>query len=85
MRALPSSYDVSAVLHAPAADVARRVGRWAEVEALDEGRCRLSMHTDSLEWAALSLGSAEADLSEVRPPELVAHLARWAERFAHPQ
>jgi hypothetical protein len=40
------------------------------------------MRTDSLDWAALALGAAAADVSAVSPPELVAHLRQWADRFA---
>jgi hypothetical protein len=39
------------------------------------------MTTDSLEWAALALGTAGAELSEVTPPELVALLGEWGARF----
>ncbi len=76
------TYEVAVVLHAPAAQVQDRVGRWARVEALDAERCRLRMTTDSLGWAALALGSTGAELGEVDPPELVAVLQDWAGRFA---
>ena len=66
---------------APAADVRRRLGRWATVQALDEHRCRNTMRTASLDWAALAPGSVAAEVSEVRPPELVEHLREWAGRF----
>jgi predicted DNA-binding transcriptional regulator YafY len=78
---LPTTYDVHAVLAAPADEVRRRTGRWAAVEELDDDRCRLTMRTDSLDWAALALGSVAAELSELSPPELVEHLRRWADRF----
>lgn len=75
-------YDVRAVVHAPAEQVRRRLGRWADVEERDAGSCRLRMSSDALDGAALTLGAAGAELSEVEPPELVAHLRAWAGRFA---
>lgn len=81
VRRTPTAYDVQAIVHGPAAEVRRRLGRWATVEELDAGRCRLRLTTDSLDWAALSLGSVEADITGVSPPELVEHLRQWADRF----
>jgi len=78
----PSTYEVSAVVHAPADDVRRRLGRWAVVEELDGDRCSLSLTADSLDWAALALGSAGGELRDVRPPELLEHLRAWSGRFA---
>lgn len=82
IRTLPGPYDVQAVVHAPGADVRRRLGWWVAVEELDSEACQLRMRTDSLDWAALALGAAAADVSAVSPPELVAHLRQWADRFA---
>jgi hypothetical protein len=33
-------------------------------------------------WAAMALGTGGAELSDVGPPELVAVLRDWSERFA---
>lgn len=78
----PANHDVHAVL-ACTADVARgRVGRWAQLEDLPGGRCRLALRTESLGWAALALGSAGVEVSDVGPPELVALLHTWSARFA---
>jgi len=81
IRQLSTGYDVQATVHAPAATVGARIGRWAEVEELDAERCRVRMSTDNLDWAVLMLGAAAADATEVSPPELVAQLGQWADRF----
>ncbi|MFC4588368.1 helix-turn-helix transcriptional regulator [Sphaerisporangium corydalis] len=69
------------VVHAPAGRVRDRVGRWGTVEEIDEGRCRLRMTSDTLDWPAMALGSLGADFEVVHPPELVVHLRDWATRF----
>ncbi len=81
MTSLPSPYEVTALLHAPAAEVQPRLGRWATVEPVDVGTCRLRMRADSLDWAAFSLAVAAADATEVEPPELRQHVRRWAQRL----
>ena len=78
----PVHHEVRAVLHCPAAAVRGRLGAWAGLQDLPDGRCLLTMSTESLEWAALALGSARAELTEVQPPELVALLHDWSDRFA---
>lgn len=78
---LPLPYDVEALVDAPAGEVRDRFGRWAEVEDVDPGRCRLRMSTDSLDWPAMALGSVGAEFTVVSPPELLVHLRDWAERF----
>ncbi|HEU0102437.1 MAG TPA: YafY family protein [Mycobacteriales bacterium] len=82
IRQLPSAYEVTAVVRGPAGEVARRVGHWATVEPLDDASCTLRMTTDSLDWAALTLGVAGGELTSVAPAELVEHLQQWADRFA---
>jgi predicted DNA-binding transcriptional regulator YafY len=80
-RDLPTSFDVEAVVQAPVDVVLTRLGHWATAEDAGEGATRLRMRTDSLDWAALALGSVGAEFRVVRPDELVVHLAGWAERF----
>ena len=79
---LASQPAVEAVIHAPAAQVRDRVGRWATVDALDDGQCRLRMRADNLDWAAAGLGLLGADFEIVAPPELVERLREWTTRFA---
>ena len=79
---LPSSFGVEALVEAPPDVVRARLGPWATAEDDGEGGSRLRMRTDSLDWAALALGSVGAEFRVVAPPELVGHLAGWSSRFA---
>ena len=79
---LPASFDVEAVVEAPPEAVRNRLGTWATAEDDGHGATRLRMRTDSLDWAALALGSVRAEVRVVGPPELVEHLADWSARFA---
>ncbi len=82
IRAAPTNHDVRVVLHCTAKVARERLGAWAELQDRPDGRCRLSMRTESLPWAAMALGSVTADVSEVEPAELVVLLRDWSERFA---
>lgn len=77
----PRPYVVEAVVHAPAAAVRERIGRWSTVEAVDAGRCVVRMTVDSLDWPALALGTAGAEFTVLGPPELADQLRDWGERF----
>jgi predicted DNA-binding transcriptional regulator YafY len=81
LRQLPASHDVEVRVAAPAEVVRGRIGRWATVE--DDGpACLLRMRTDSLDWAALAVGSVGAEFTVVAPPELRELVRGWGERFA---
>jgi predicted DNA-binding transcriptional regulator YafY len=79
---LPASHSVVARLEAPAAAIRDHIGRWGTVEDLGEGRCLVRMTSDSLDWPAMALGAAGADFEVLAPPELVAYVREWAERFS---
>lgn len=81
LRQLPTSHAVEVLVDAAAEVVRARIGRWAQVEALDDARCRVRMKTDSLDWPALALGNLGAEFAVVTPPELVEQLAEWGARF----
>jgi predicted DNA-binding transcriptional regulator YafY len=81
IESVPAPYTVEAVVHAPAATVRTQLGRWASVEELDDGRCRLRMTADSLEWPTHALGVTGADFDVLSPPELRDHLRDWGRRF----
>lgn len=74
-------YRIEALVEAPATDVHRRIGRWATVEEAGPARCRVRMTTDSLDWPTMALGSLEAEFRVLGPPELVAQIRAWGERF----
>jgi predicted DNA-binding transcriptional regulator YafY len=78
----PWSHEVEAIVEAPAAAVRERVGRWVQVEEVDDERCRLRMTTDSLDWALLALGAVGVEFVVVGPPELRDRMQAWGERFA---
>ena len=69
------------LVEAPADDIRARIGRWVNVEEVGEGRCRMRMSADSLDWAALAVGALDAEFEVVSPPALREHLRRWGERF----
>ncbi|MER7844360.1 YafY family protein [Kitasatospora sp. NPDC096077] len=78
---MPRPNRVEALVDAPAGRVRAQVGRWGDVEAVDEGRCRLRMTADSLDWPAMALGSLGAEFRVVHPPELRELIAEWSARF----
>jgi predicted DNA-binding transcriptional regulator YafY len=82
LEALPAAHDVSARVAAPPEDVTARVGRWATVADDGSGGSRVSLRVEELEWALLTLGSVQAELSDVEPPELADLLHSWGGRFS---
>ena len=78
---LPTRHRIEAVVHAPASVVRERIGGWGAVEELDDHRCRWCITTESLDWALLALGAAEAEFEVVSPPALVDHLRERVARF----
>ncbi|TQL66872.1 putative DNA-binding transcriptional regulator YafY [Nocardioides albertanoniae] len=81
IRARPAAHDVSVVLQAEPDVVARRVGRWGDVEPA-EGGCRLRMQVDDLGWPVMILVGIDADFTVERPAELAELVAKAGERFA---
>ncbi len=78
---LPRPIVVDAVITAPADSVRSRVGRRASIDERADGTCRLRFSTESLDWAAHTLGATGADFVIQGPPELFEHLRTWADRF----
>ncbi len=72
---------VEALVEAGPDDVRRRVGPWATVTAQAGGRSLLRMETYDLSWAALALGSVQAEFTVLSPPALRDLLGDWAGRF----
>ncbi|HEX4059776.1 MAG TPA: YafY family protein [Streptosporangiaceae bacterium] len=77
-----SSYDVEILVEAPAASVRDRIGRWATVDDAGPGRCRVRMTADSLDWPTMALGAVGADFQVISPPELLAQVHDWGQRFS---
>ncbi|HEX4212964.1 MAG TPA: YafY family protein [Candidatus Dormibacteraeota bacterium] len=80
---LAPTYGAVARVDAPAEEVARRLGPAVEVEPHDAGRCRIRMHTDTLEWLAFRLALLGSDFEVEEPPELIEHLRRLGARISH--
>ncbi len=81
IRAAPMNYDVRAVLHCQLPYAQTLIGRWADLRELPGERCLMSMRTESLEWAALALGTVGAEATDVEPAALVTLLHDWSQRF----
>ena len=80
--AVPSTWQVEAVIEAPAAVVRERIGRWATIEEDGPDRCRMTMTPgDNLDWPVIALGVVGADFLVLSPPELAARIADWGARF----
>ena len=75
------TYAVEAVVDAPAAEVAARIGGWARVEVRTEGTCTFRMETDDLDGAVLTLGITGATFRVVGPAALAERVGTWAERL----
>jgi len=72
---------VVAVVDAPAAEVAARLGRWAEVTPYGDG-CRLVVQARDPHWVVFALASAEAPVRiQEATPAVHETLARWATRL----
>jgi predicted DNA-binding transcriptional regulator YafY len=82
LHSLAPVYRAIATLHAPAAEVARRLGgAAADLTALDERACRLETHADTLEWLAFRLMLAGCEFEVHQPPELAGYLRVLAARL----
>jgi predicted DNA-binding transcriptional regulator YafY len=80
--AVPGTWQVKAIIEAPAAVIRDRIGRWATVEEDGPGRCLVTMTPpDSLDWPLIALGVAGADFQVIDPPELAERVRDWATRF----
>lgn len=81
LRNLPAAHAVEVLVHAPAAAVQAKVGRWAEIEEVDAASCLLRMTTDTLDWPLFALGGVGAEFEVRTPPDLVAQAREWGARF----
>jgi predicted DNA-binding transcriptional regulator YafY len=75
-------HQVLATVRASADTVRAAIGRWATVEADGPERCRVTIHADSLDWAAMALGVTGCEFTVLDPPDAVTHIRDWAARFA---
>jgi predicted DNA-binding transcriptional regulator YafY len=76
-------YRARVTVHAPAAEIAERIGPWAgTLEPADEATCVLETGADNLDLLAVYLGMLGVDFTVTEPAELVAHLSELAGRYA---
>jgi predicted DNA-binding transcriptional regulator YafY len=81
--AVPRTWQVEAVIEAPAAVIRERIGRWATVVEDGPGRCLVTMTPgDNLDWPVIALGVAGADFRVLSPPELAERIGDWGARFS---
>jgi predicted DNA-binding transcriptional regulator YafY len=72
---LVPTYRAVATLHVPVEQVAGRLGDApGDLVPIDEHRCRLRSHTDTLEWLAFRLAMLGCEFEVHEPPELAAYL-----------
>lgn len=74
--------QVIARVNAAAEDLTPRIGRWFEVQPLDEHSSMVRADSTDLRWAAFGLALCEAHVSNVQPAELRELLAAWSARLA---
>ncbi len=71
------------LVHAPAAELAERVGPWVgTITAVDDETCLLETGADNLEMFAGYLGFLGAGFTVTEPPELVEQVRLLAARYA---
>lgn len=75
-------HRVEMVVQAAPEVVAAALARWADVTPAGEGRSRVVMVADSLDWPLFALGSLGAEFRVVSPPELAERAREWSARFA---
>jgi predicted DNA-binding transcriptional regulator YafY len=76
-------WQARVVLHAPLAEVERRVpAQWGTLEALDESRTLLRTGADWLGGLAVYVANIGFDFEVLEPPEFVDQVAELAERFS---
>ncbi|MEV4540175.1 helix-turn-helix transcriptional regulator [Micromonospora echinaurantiaca] len=74
-------YRAVATLHTPVETVAGRVGDSpADLVPIDALSCRLTSHSDTLEWLAWRLLTLGCEFEVHEPPELVAYLREIGDR-----
>lgn len=80
---LAPTYRAVVTLHLPAAEVTRGSGAsLGNIEPIDERRCRLTSHPDTLQWLAFRLAMLSCEFDVHEPPELIEHLRSLGARLS---
>lgn len=78
---LAPTYRMVATLHAPLERVAPAAADVADLEPIDDGRTRITIDGDTLEWLAFRLILLDCDFEIHEPPDLEAYVGRLARRL----
>jgi predicted DNA-binding transcriptional regulator YafY len=74
-------YAALVTMHAPRAEVARKLGRTVvDLEELEGGGCRVRTRAEPLEWLAMRLTAMGCEFEVHGPPELAQYLRELAAR-----
>jgi predicted DNA-binding transcriptional regulator YafY len=74
--------EAVALVEASARTVAARIRGAGTVESIDEQRCRVRLHADTIPWQAMRLLMLDAGFVVESPPELVGYLRALGGRVA---
>jgi biotin operon repressor BirA-like protein len=79
---LAPTYSATVTLHIPIEQAARRAHEVpGALQPVDERSCRLSTHTDTLEWLAFRLVLLDCEFEVHEPPELAAYVGALGGRL----
>jgi predicted DNA-binding transcriptional regulator YafY len=81
IEAVARQLQVEAIVDIKAEEVRQRLGAWASVEELHDGRCRVRMASDAPEWPTVALCTLGVPFEIVGPPEMVEFVRSCAERL----
>lgn len=83
LRSMPMRYEVTATVHAPAAEVEGKFRhREAEIEPLGKDRCTVRLQGDALVWLAFMFIWVGADFTIHEPVELVDYVGELSRRLS---
>jgi predicted DNA-binding transcriptional regulator YafY len=75
-------YRATVTVHAPATELVKRLPPGVDVVEATEDGCRVAVGSDTPGMLAVYIGLMDADFEVTEPPELVAELAKLADRYA---
>jgi predicted DNA-binding transcriptional regulator YafY len=81
IEAVARQLEVEAIVDTSAEEVRSRLGAWASVEDLHDGRCRVRMASDAPEWPTVALCTLGVGFEIVSPLEMVEFVRACAERL----
>jgi predicted DNA-binding transcriptional regulator YafY len=81
IKAMPSRYEARVVLHAPAAEMRKKLRNgWGSIAPLDDETCEYRAGDDNLDWLAMRVAMLGVEFEVREPPELAEHLAALGAR-----